>query len=822
MASPARGMTVPAQKMNIHLIKSARWPAISERRSAPWVAISEPTSASLADIPEFGFRRHTLMPQYTFEQLSPYDFETLVRDLLQAEQGIRLESFTTGADRGIDLRYAQDPKRTLIVQCKHYARSTWPTLLSALRKETARVAALAPQRWILATSVPLTPQRKDVIRDLFHPYSKQPADIFGQDDINNLLGLHPAIERSQFKLWLTSVPVLQQLLHSDIFSEQASEIASIRRRIDRFVTNPSVTRATSVLEAHHFCLIAGVPGIGKTTLAEMLIAEHILRGYECYRIWEGIDEARKVYTGRGKQLFYYDDFLGRTGLREPLRRNEDQRLLRFIADVQQNPLARFLLTTRDYILNQARWLTEGLRSAVLDVAKCVVDLADYAPMTRAHILYNHLYYSRLPRPYLEAIVRSRTYRSIVRHRNYNPRLIEVMTDAINLQTIPPEEYPEAFVATLDNPGRLWEVAFDSHLSLAGQNIVLALSIMPDRARELDLREAFDALQQHRRVAYSQAIAPSDWQRALREVDGTFIRVESSHGEWHVILQNASVRDFIEARLRMRDTDLDDLLASAPFWDQADRLYEILNNSQSLNEDLRRAISRRMLACFEARSIRLVAVHYRASRDVRWMNDEQSPIRRLLRLRVVTDGLVDGHDMMASAASSVKSYLASPHPAVVEVAHLLTTLADMLPRPQWAQTLWDPAVEAAFHDIRGRVYDIPGFDALATFLDDHGDEVDSAYQTELRSAFESFVGDEVDVILQESDIDTRLNWYDELQAVALRFGTDLGLSREDVADPDDVPWQEDEDGPYLSAHSTEPGTITDHDLDGMFDSLRDTE
>jgi len=43
---------------------------------------------------------------YDFRTLSPLDFEELVRDLLQAELQIRLESFSPGRDQGIDFRFA--------------------------------------------------------------------------------------------------------------------------------------------------------------------------------------------------------------------------------------------------------------------------------------------------------------------------------------------------------------------------------------------------------------------------------------------------------------------------------------------------------------------------------------------------------------------------------------------------------------------------------------------------------------------------------------------------------------------------------------------
>ena len=75
-----------------------------------------------------------LMPDYDFSQLSPHDFENLTRDLLQAEWGVLLESFTEGQDGGVDLRYLHDGAR-LVVQCKRYVATPMPTILATLKKE---------------------------------------------------------------------------------------------------------------------------------------------------------------------------------------------------------------------------------------------------------------------------------------------------------------------------------------------------------------------------------------------------------------------------------------------------------------------------------------------------------------------------------------------------------------------------------------------------------------------------------------------------------------------------------------------------------------
>ena len=72
------------------------------------------------------------MRDYDFLNLSPPEFEDLTRDLLQKELGLTLETFTTGADKGIDIRYAYSKKKKLIVQCKRY--KSYSSLISNFKE----------------------------------------------------------------------------------------------------------------------------------------------------------------------------------------------------------------------------------------------------------------------------------------------------------------------------------------------------------------------------------------------------------------------------------------------------------------------------------------------------------------------------------------------------------------------------------------------------------------------------------------------------------------------------------------------------------------
>src|SRR5262245_54648298 len=154
-----------------------------------------------------------LMPEYTFHSLSDADFEDLACDLLGASLKIQFQSFAKGRDSGVDLLHGTRVCGNTVVQCKHYCRSKFANLKSKIiTEEVPRLARLRPSRFILATSLGLTPQNKEDLLGILAPYSKGVDDIYGQDDFNLLLRRHPAVEEAHYKLWLTSLRVIQRVL----------------------------------------------------------------------------------------------------------------------------------------------------------------------------------------------------------------------------------------------------------------------------------------------------------------------------------------------------------------------------------------------------------------------------------------------------------------------------------------------------------------------------------------------------------------------------------------------------------------------------------
>jgi hypothetical protein len=393
------------------------------------------------------------------------------------------------------------------------------------------------------------------------------GDILGKEDLNNLLGKFPEVERHHFKLWLTSQTVMERVLHSKIFNQSEFDIDSIRQRLKYYVQNKSFFEAGGILEEEHYCVIAGMPGIGKTTLAEVIVVDHIGRGYEAFSVTSDISEAYEVYNKSEKQIFYYDDFLGQTSFEEKLGKNEDRSLLRFIETVRRSPNTKLILTTREYVLNQAKAHYEKLAGSDFDRRRCVIDLSSYTQFDRARILFNHVYFSELPEDYVTALLAERSYRKIIDHPNFNPRIVEWMTQRARTLGVTSDTFVGQFLSNLDNPAQLWRHAFENQISIPARHLLIALASLPQEVFLEDIEEAFTSLYEHGAKRYGFVRTPRDFVRALKEAEGNFIDIVRKDSHTMVRFHNPSVRDFMNSYLATHPDEVIDILDSAVYFQQ---------------------------------------------------------------------------------------------------------------------------------------------------------------------------------------------------------------------------------------------------------------
>jgi hypothetical protein len=495
--------------------------------------------------------------EYTFSKLNDREFESLIQDVISKQLKLNIEKFKSGKDGGVDGRFWIG-KREGILQCKHYWKTGYKGLIHKLKSEEVdKVKKLNPDRYLFITSVPLSRKNKKEIFNIFSPYIKSEIDIWGEDDLNTFLSKkeNQDVVEKNYKLWITSSQILDILFNNAIKGRSEATLKEIESNNEKYIITDNHLKGFKILNENNVIIITGEPGIGKTILANNLALYYVANGFEFCDIEESISEAENIYREKEKKkmIFYCDDFLG-SNMYDAISNKRDSHIVKFIERIKNDKTKKFILTSRTNILTKALSLSHQFQNHKIRDEEFLLRVENLSRIDKAQILYNHIYHSNIDNIYIDQIYKEKRYLDIIKHRNYNPRIIEFITDNTRILKIKPEQYWDYIINKLENPEDIWSDFFQNQVDESVRILSFLTVFNGGLINENVLRIAYSYLKNNKSITFADHTDHSF--NAVRKlaIKSLLNRSQSGTNEFYYTLFNPSIGDFI-LNSYLEDVDL---------------------------------------------------------------------------------------------------------------------------------------------------------------------------------------------------------------------------------------------------------------------------
>lgn len=512
---------------------------------------------------------------FDFGLLSDFEFEKLCADILSRKLDTNLRFFKSGPDDGIDLKDDKIPNN-IIVQVKHYNKSTYSNLIASLRKEVKKVEKLNPNSYYVCISQDLTPRNIQEIYKLFEMYMKDASHIITKNKLEDFLikDENQDILRKNFKLWMLSDKLLKDIFSNDVFIDGEVLLDDIETEFQFFVQTKVFNEAMLSLNENNVLMLIGPPGVGKSINSKMLAISFVKQGYQIrYTSDSNLTKLKKTIALNPdvKEVLYLDDFLGQYYF--DLKAGHDREIISLIKFVRSHKNKVLIMNSRITILQEAKRKLFEFRN-FLESNKIEIKIFSMDNITleeKAKIFMNHLLKENVPLDYMKYLKKGSSYRRIVKHQNYNPRIIEYVTLKSRYKDVEPKNYVEFINNHLTDPKEIWNDEFLNKLENIDRIFMFTLFSLTDTyVDEEILRECF-YIQLEFEVNIDKTI--NYFSDAKSRLGSSLIKFYDENSVKKVGVINPSLNDYLSHQLKENSFLLEQMKKAAIYLEQIEKLYE---------------------------------------------------------------------------------------------------------------------------------------------------------------------------------------------------------------------------------------------------------
>ena len=336
--------------------------------------------------------------KYDLHRLGWHSFQQLCIAVTTTVLGQTVESFLDGNDGGRDgaFKGVWSPneneiyKGNFVIQCKFTGRREHNLSLSDVADELAKAKKLVSKGqcdvYVLMTNSGTTGTNHLKIREALESVGVKHALIFDSTWISQKIEAHSSLRMNVPRLY--GLGDLSQILDERRY-KQTKALLSELPDLSKTVVTETYRKSLQALRQHGFVLLVGEPAAGKTTIASLL-AMCAMDEWKCQVLkLEKPEQVRDHWnTEEASQFIWVDDAFGVTQYESHLAMGWNRTLDSVSAMIRRGH--RIVLTSRDYIYNNARRDLKRSSFPLLEESQVVIDVKQLSSEERQQILYNHV------------------------------------------------------------------------------------------------------------------------------------------------------------------------------------------------------------------------------------------------------------------------------------------------------------------------------------------------------------------------------------------------------------------------------------------------
>ena len=279
-----------------------------------------------------------------------------------------------------------------------------------------------------------------------------------------------------------------------------------------------------------------------------------------------------------------------------MKETQGNELLSIIKHVNIYKNKLLILNSRITIYREAQARTPELVNSFenKEYKVYVLNMDAISELEKALILYNHLFFNCIDNQHFDAVKKDKNYLKIIRHPNYNPRIIEFVCNKNRYENIRPENYYEFIIENLNNPNRVWADEYERRLSAVDRILLLTIYSLTNTTVQMSLvKQCFEHRIQH---THGIDLTVNQFANSLSRLQKSFVKIVDQKGQQMLSMTNPSINDYLASYL------LENVLEKANIIDSciSVRQYKRLLDNEKFETKIASAFSDKSIVefCFE--------------------------------------------------------------------------------------------------------------------------------------------------------------------------------------------------------------------------------